>query len=927
MTAGERLPPKRVNAALVRTILTAGSLDHLYHAVLVSCLATAGADWAMLELEPQRANAGQRTLWRHEAMPSELHGCPERCHCPRVGCAGGDRPLLAALAACQRTASAVVVEHGEHLATLEVGWLDAANATAHHRRNLQRLAAGLPATAVLLQFRAESERRVRAAAILAETTAAMATAADLDGSLRALIAGMQALTGAEKGGVRLLDDPANVLGSSRLYFWRGSDDYIWLSLATTSGVNTLQVMRHGRAEYTRDLRDLMASNEMVRLTTQRDHILSSLIVPLRAAGQVVGTLHADASRPHFFRDDQLQPLQLLADNAGGAVEQARLRAAEREQARAREAAEITLRESEARYRSLVEISPDLIAVHQDGIVSFVNPAGARLCAASNDQMLIGRRVDDLVLYAGVAAEDLEPAGTGTSQPADQFAEGILRRLDGGLTPVEVTSRPLMYDGIPARLTIARDVTERKALEARLMHQATHDALTGLPNRALFADRLSHALARSARSATGVAILYLDIDRFKVVNDSLGHAAGDALLIAVSRRITSCLRSADTLARRGGDEFAVLLEDCNTQEAALLVAERLLKAVEPPFLLKSHEVAVTLSIGVVLSASAQQNAEHLLQDADLAMYRAKARGRGRYELYSGDLLTEARARLDLEAELRQAITAGQFCLHYQPIVNLTTGEIRSFEALVRWQHPTRGLLMPASFLSVAQETGLIALIDRWAIEEGCHELQRWHSAHAQRRPLMLCLNLSAQLFHQTALVNEIRNLLVRTQVPAGSLVLEIIEGTVIEATDVTIAIMHHLKALGVRLLIDDFGVGYSSLSYLKRFPVEGLKIDGSFVEGMTTGSVDMAIVNSVVSLAHALDLRVVAEGIETLDQWALLRDVHCDFGQGYLFDAPLTAAEVNDLLRGGASAYGATAAALQAQHPALPPVPSEPLVAS
>jgi EAL domain-containing protein (putative c-di-GMP-specific phosphodiesterase class I) len=236
-------------------------------------------------------------------------------------------------------------------------------------------------------------------------------------------------------------------------------------------------------------------------------------------------------------------------------------------------------------------------------------------------------------------------------------------------------------------------------------------------------------------------------------------------------------------------------------------------------------------------------------------------------------------------------------------------------------------MPASFLSVAQETGLIALIDRWAIEEGCHELQRWHSAHAQRRPLMLCLNLSAQLFHQTALVNEIRNLLVRTQVPAGSLVLEIIEGTVIEATDVTIAIMHHLKALGVRLLIDDFGVGYSSLSYLKRFPVEGLKIDGSFVEGMTTGSVDMAIVNSVVSLAHALDLRVVAEGIETLDQWALLRDVHCDFGQGYLFDAPLTAAEVNDLLRGGASAYGATAAALQAQHPALPPVPSEPLVAS
>jgi diguanylate cyclase (GGDEF)-like protein len=429
---------------------------------------------------------------------------------------------------------------------------------------------------------------------------------------------------------------------------------------------------------------------------------------------------------------------------------------------------------------------------------------------------------------------------------------------------------------------------------QLARQAFRDPLTSLPNRALFMDRLSHALTRTERRGEHLAVLFLDLDRFKVVNDSMGHGVGDQLLIGVSQRLAACLRPEDTIARLGGDEFAILLEDVKDHKAPTSVADRLTAELQQPFLVEGREVVITVSIGIAISTARRMTPEDILRDADLAMYHAKGKGKARYEIFDKSMNAPAQERMDLELDLRNAVARGEFVLHYQPIVELPSGRITEVEALVRWKHPQRGLLFPGDFVGLSEETGLIVPLGRWVLHEACRQTRQWQLASPATK-LAISVNLSARQLQQPGLVEEIGAVLRETRLDAGSLRLEITETVVMHDAPTTLAKLEALKALGVQLAIDDFGTGYSSLGYLKRFPVDTLKIDRSFVKGIGGDAEDSAIVRAVITVAKSLNLSVTAEGIETAEQLEHLRSLGCDHGQGYFFAKPLTSDRVPALL--------------------------------
>jgi diguanylate cyclase (GGDEF)-like protein len=423
---------------------------------------------------------------------------------------------------------------------------------------------------------------------------------------------------------------------------------------------------------------------------------------------------------------------------------------------------------------------------------------------------------------------------------------------------------------------------------QLTRQAFQDPLTSLPNRALFMDRLTHALARTERRPQHVAVLFLDIDRFKVINDSLGHGVGDQVLGELSRRLAGCVRPEDTIARLGGDEFAILLEDLDDVAGATAVAERVAQALDAPFLLEGREVVVTMSVGVALNTRRPVAPEELLRDADLAMYRAKGKGKNRFEVFDTDTGAPAIHRLDLELDLRGAVARGEFRLHYQPVVQLETGRVVEFEALVRWQHKERGLLSPDAFIGLTEETGLIIPIGQWVLTEACRQARSWQEQRPSDPPLTISVNLSARQLQDPDLIGLVSRVLADSGLDARSLKLEITESVVMEDAPSTLATLHTLRDLGIRLAIDDFGTGYSSLGYLKRFPIDTLKIDRSFVEGIVSDSEDAAIVQAVISVAKILGLSVTAEGIEDEAQLRRLKELGCDRGQGFYFGEPLAA---------------------------------------
>ncbi len=444
-----------------------------------------------------------------------------------------------------------------------------------------------------------------------------------------------------------------------------------------------------------------------------------------------------------------------------------------------------------------------------------------------------------------------------------------------------------------------DITARKRAEEQLLHDAFHDALTGLPNRALFVDRLSIAMERARRRSDYLfAVLFLDFDRFKSVNDGLGHSVGDQLLVAAADRLSSVIRASDTVARFGGDEFVFLLEDLESPEDACAAAGRIQARLREPFMLAEHEVHLSASVGVVVNQEGNndyQRSDEVLRDADIAMYRAKSLGRARCQLFEPGMRSAAMARLQLECDLRRAVERGQLVLHYQPVISLVTGQIVGFEALVRWQHPTLGLVMPAEFIPVAEETGAISDIGDYVLLEACRQLRRWQQQLPCNPPLFVSVNLSAAQFGLRDLPERIRRALAETGVSGGSLHLEITETALMSDTEVTAGTMSQLKALGVRIDVDDFGTGYSSLAYLKRLPIDSLKIDQYFVSKLDADTCNGEIVRTIIALAQSLSVDVVGEGVETNQQLERLKAMNCGYGQGYFLGRPVDVDTASELL--------------------------------
>ena len=436
--------------------------------------------------------------------------------------------------------------------------------------------------------------------------------------------------------------------------------------------------------------------------------------------------------------------------------------------------------------------------------------------------------------------------------------------------------------------------ENARLYERVRHQAFHDPLTRLANRSLFRDRLDHALARSTRGLRTVSVMFVDLDDFKTVNDTYGHTVGDALLVAAGERLQSVVRPGDTVARLGGDEFAVLLEDVEDGRDAVAPAERILAAFSVPFQIAGNELFIGGSIGIAMGAAGEKTADELLRNADFAMYQAKSMGKGRYAMFEARMRDAAVERVELAALLRRALDRDELVLHYQPIIDLRSGEVRGLEALLRWQQTERGLLMPNSFIDIAEETGLIVPIGRWVLREACRQAASWQERFPSDPPLSISVNLSTRQFSDPRLVSDIAAAIRDSGIPATSLVLEITESLLVRDSDGTIAKLRAIRAMGVRLAIDDFGTGYSSLSYLQRFPLDVLKIDRAFVEAV--GDVEgSALVRSIVDIGRSLRLSTVAEGIERPEQPAQLLALQCDMGQGFLMNRPQEADAIEAFL--------------------------------
>jgi diguanylate cyclase (GGDEF)-like protein/PAS domain S-box-containing protein len=468
------------------------------------------------------------------------------------------------------------------------------------------------------------------------------------------------------------------------------------------------------------------------------------------------------------------------------------------------------------------------------------------------------------------------------------------RTDGGVIDVDVLGRNRTDDpDVSAYVLGFRDISTRRALEVQLTRQAFCDSLTGLANRALFRDRLDHTVARLGRGGAQVAVILVDLDDFKLVNDSLGHSAGDRLLVSIADRLRGQVRPGDTLARLGGDEFALIVENVDEFAAAQL-AERVLAVTREPIRLDTRDVVITMSVGVAVAKAGDDcDTEELLRNADLAMYAAKREGRDRFALFDPAMYTDLTREAQQRADLEHALDDDQFVLYFQPIVDLTTRRLAGVEALVRWHHPVEGLVGPDTFIPIAEATGLIVPLGRWIIRQAVRQLAQWHTHNPDTTHLRMSINVSGRQFQQPGLVEEVTAMLAETGVDPASIVLEITESMLMQDVDQTARTLQALRDLGVRVAVDDFGTGYSSLSYLKRFPVDILKVDRSFVGGHNAG--DTTLADAVLGLGRALQLQTVAEGIETDTQWSTMRDLGYDYGQGFLFARPAAAVQIDQLM--------------------------------
>ena len=645
---------------------------------------------------------------------------------------------------------------------------------------------------------------------------------------------------------------------------------------------------------------------LVTLVVATSFIRRNLIAPLRNLDASVQQMKAGKYdvRAQVKSNDEMGQLALAFNEMADAIQSRKTALLQsntqlHEEIAERMRVEEALRQAEKKYHSIFENAVEGIYQSSiEGHLVLANPTLARMYGYTSPEALMAgvtnlnrqfyvqptRRSEfiRLIESQGIVSEFESQAycKDGNVIWISENARAI-RDASGNLVGVEGT---------------ALDITARKQAEAQLVHDALHDSLTGLPNRALFIDCMGRVVEHAKRHKDYTfAVLFLDLDHFKVVNDSLGHAIGDQMLIECARRLSACIRSTDTIARLGGDEFVIFLEVSQGITEAIAIADRIQQELASPFDLNQHKVFVSVSIGLVQSAARYEQPEDVLRDADIAMYRAKTQGRGRYEVFNTEMLEWAMTRLEMENDLRNALERNEFFIDYQPIVSLTNNRIAGFEALVRWQHPSRGLVSPAEFIPIAEESGLIILIGQWVLREACHQTRAWQEQFPVEPPLTISVNLSTKQFAQTDLTQKIALVLQETGLDASSLKLELTESLIVEDSESVSATLTKLRALGVQVQIDDFGTGYSSLGYLHRLPIDTIKIDRTFIRKMGVNGNGSEIVRTILALAHALGMKVIAEGVETADQLDKLKGMECEYGQGYYFDKPMDGAAASLLV--------------------------------
>ncbi len=613
---------------------------------------------------------------------------------------------------------------------------------------------------------------------------------------------------------------------------------------------------------------------------------SLLALPLRAEGRVLGAL---------FLCDRTDGRPFDEDDEWTATRFAEALAALLVRAQASAAHPRPMSEMHKLSTAIEQTADSILITDASGVIEYVNAAFERVTGFTRAET-VGRKPN--LVKSGHMSNDFYRRLWETILRGEVFRDIFInRRKDGTIYYEEKTITPLKdpLGQITHFVSTGKDISERMRFEERLHYLAHHDLLTGLPNRALLLDRLHQALARAHWNRRTLAVLFLDLDRFKNINDTLGHDLGDRLLQALAGRLSGCVRDGDTVSRLGGDEIAILLEDVAHTDDIANVARKILTAFDRPFSVNGHELFIAASIGISVYPHDGEDATTLLKHADIAMYRAKQQGGGQYTFFSAEMTAASAERLRLENDLRQGLARGEFLLYYQPLVALRTGAVVGVEALLRWQHPRLGLLAPAHFIELAEETGLIVPLGEWALREACRQAKAWLDSTSLPDALRVAENVSGRQFRQQQLADIVAQTLAKTALSPNRLAIELTESTLIQHLKHTEATLERLHEMGVAILLDDFGTGYSSLSYLKRFPITALKIDRSFVRDITHDPDDAAIVTAITTMAHHLGIEVIAEGVETREQLEFLRRCECDAMQGYYLSQPLPAETARNVL--------------------------------
>ncbi len=721
----------------------------------------------------------------------------------------------------------------------------------------------------------QQERSAARERILGSCGAALAACATREEMQRAAIKSVSRLLGGPGAGVLCMIEEGRLAAVVR------SDHAGWgpQALPGETGARLFELAGENASAAVKLDADLLGALQLPPEWTSG----ATLALPVRR--DVLGVLLV--ASPRAVTRQLLGGLEALVTELALALEGARL------------TEEIHRQQSEARFASLVQHASDLITVvGADATITYQSPSWERVLGYCEHELL-GTRFDQLV-----AADDADRLlqlladGSAYARNEGELIECTLRHRNGSLRQFEVLHTNLLEDEHVRGIVLnARDISERKAFEEQLAHQAFHDPVTNLPNRALFVERVRHAIGRARREESELGVMFLDVDDFKTINDSLGHGAGDAALIDVAKRLSGSVRSSDTAARFGGDEFVVLLEDLDSVQTAVDVAERVLEDLRRPLTVSGKELALRGSIGIsILDGRSSASADDLIRDADAAMYIAKRDGKGGYRMFEPEMHAGVLARLELRADLQRALEAGQFELFYQPIVRLTDGRVAGMEALLRWHHPERGLVDPEDFIPFAEETGLIVPIGRWVLREACRQVKAINGVQRDGPELYMCVNLSVKQLQHSDVISDVRDALSEHDVDPSLLTLEITESMLIDDPELAVSKLTELRALGLRVAMDDFGTGYSSLSYLGRFPVDIIKMDRSFLnDDATPQTHDLS--SAVVALGSSLALEVVAEGIELEEQLQRLRDLGCALGQGFHFARPMESEHVLDYLAG------------------------------